>query len=41
MMLLAHHLEAHHVPVLAAIFAAGFLLGWLGIARWQARGRNP
>jgi hypothetical protein len=38
--LLAHHLEAHHVPVLAALFAAGFYVGWTGLSRWLARGRR-
>ena len=33
--LLAHHLEAHHVVIAAALFAAGSGLGWLGTARWQ------
>lgn len=25
---LAHHLEMHHIPVLIALFAAGFFVGW-------------
>lgn len=25
---LAHHLEIQHVPVVAAIFAAGLWIGW-------------
>ncbi len=33
-LLLAHHLEAHHVPVLAALFAAGFFIGWQLLSRW-------
>ncbi len=37
MMLLAHHLEAHHVPVLAALFAAGVFIGWQGLAWWLSR----
>ncbi len=37
MMLLAHHLEAHHVPVLAALFAAGFYVGWQLLSRWLTR----
>lgn len=26
--LFAHHLEAHHVPVLVALLAAGIYIGW-------------
>jgi hypothetical protein len=26
--LLAHHLELQHIPVLAAIFASGIWIGW-------------
>jgi hypothetical protein len=37
--LFAHHLEAHHVPVLVALFAAGFFVGWQGLSRWL--GRQP
>lgn len=37
-MLLAHHLEAHHVPILASLFAAGFFIGWQALSRWLARG---
>jgi hypothetical protein len=33
MTLLAHHLEWHHVPVLLALFAAGFWIGWQTLAR--------
>jgi uncharacterized membrane protein YciS (DUF1049 family) len=36
-MLLAHHLEAHHVPILACIFAAGFFIGWQALGRWLSR----
>jgi hypothetical protein len=39
MMLFAHHLEAQHLPVLLAIFAAGFYIGWQVLSRWLARGR--
>jgi hypothetical protein len=39
MILLAHHLEAHHVPILASFFAAGFFIGWQALSRWLARGR--
>jgi hypothetical protein len=28
MILLAHHLEVQHFPVLVCIFAAGFFVGW-------------
>jgi len=34
MMMLAHHLEAHHLPVLAVLFAAGFFIGWQILGRW-------
>jgi hypothetical protein len=37
--LLAHHLEAHHLPVLVSLFAAGFYIGWQMISRWLTRGR--
>ena len=37
-LLLAHHLEAHHVPILAVIFVAGFYIGWQGLGRWLKRG---
>ena len=41
-MLLAHHLEPQHVPVLLAVFAAGFYVGWQVLSRWLARGaRKP
>jgi hypothetical protein len=32
--LLAHHLEAHHVPILVCIFAAGFFIGWRAASGW-------
>jgi len=35
--LFAHHVEAQHVPVLMAIFAAGFYLSWSLISRWVGR----
>ena len=35
--LFAHHVEAQHVPVLLALFAAGFFVGWSLLARWLAR----
>jgi hypothetical protein len=28
MILLAHHLELYHVPVLVVLFAAGAWIGW-------------
>jgi hypothetical protein len=37
MMLLGHHLEPQHLPVLAAFFAVGFWLGWHVLSRWLAR----
>ena len=37
MVLLAHHLEAHHVPVLAGLFAAGFYVGWHIVSRFVNR----
>jgi hypothetical protein len=40
MILLAHHLEAHHVPILLSFFAAGFFIGWQALSRWLARGRG-
>jgi hypothetical protein len=36
-MLFAHHLEAHHYPVLACLFAAGFYAGWKMLARLLPR----
>jgi hypothetical protein len=36
----AHHLEPHHVPVLAGLFAAGFYIGWQALGRWLARGKS-
>ena len=32
-MLLAHHIELHHVPVLAGMFAAGCWIGWEGVSK--------
>jgi len=37
--LFAHHLEAHHFPVLVSLFAAGFYIGWQALSRWLTRGR--
>ena len=34
-LILAHHLEAHHVGIAALLFATGSVAGWLGLARWQ------
>ncbi len=36
-MLFAHHLEVHHLPVLACLFAAGFYIGWQTLSRFLAR----
>lgn len=38
--LLAHHLEAHHVPVLLCLFAAGFYIGWHALSRRLTRARG-
>jgi len=35
--LFAHHLEAQHVPVLAAFLAVGFWLGWHLVSKLLAR----
>jgi hypothetical protein len=35
--LLAHHLEAHHVPLFVLFFATGFYTGWQLFGRWLAR----
>lgn len=35
--LLAHHLEAHHVPVLIGLFAAGVYVGWHLVSRYWNR----
>jgi hypothetical protein len=39
--LLAHHLEAHHVPILVTLFAAGLYIGWQAISRWLTRAPRP
>ena len=36
-LLLAHHIELHHVPVLAGIFAAGFWIGWEAVSKLLSR----
>ena len=36
--LLAHHLEGHHLPILVCLFAAGFYIGWHMLSRWLTRG---
>jgi len=38
--LFAHHIELMHVPVLVAIFGAGFWLGWSLIARLSGSGKS-
>jgi hypothetical protein len=35
--LFAHHVEPQHYPVLAALFAAGFWLGWQLLSRRAVR----
>jgi hypothetical protein len=30
---LAHHLEMHHIPILVGLFAAGFFVGWQLLSR--------
>jgi hypothetical protein len=35
--LLAHHIEAHHIPVLLGLGAAGFWIGWNLVSRVLAR----
>jgi hypothetical protein len=39
MTLLAHHIEAHHVPVLLCLFATGVYVGWELLGRLLARPR--
>ena len=34
MILLAHHIEVQHLPVVAVLFVAGGWIGWL--RRWTA-----
>jgi hypothetical protein len=36
--LLAHHLEAHHYPVLVSLFVAGCYIGWQLLSRWCGNG---
>ena len=38
--LLAHHLEAHHFPVLVCLFVAGFYTGWQALSRWLSGGHG-
>lgn len=38
--LFAHHLEAHHVPILVGLFAAGFFIGWQALSRWLTRAQG-
>jgi hypothetical protein len=35
--LFAHHVEPQHVPVLLALLAAGFFVGWSLVSRCLAR----
>jgi hypothetical protein len=37
MLLFAHHLELHHLPVLTAVFAAGCWTGWNAVSRFFDR----
>jgi hypothetical protein len=40
-MLLAHHLEPHHVGIAIGLFTAGTIAGWAGCSRWlSARARD-
>jgi hypothetical protein len=39
--LLAHHLEPQHLPVLLCLFAAGAYIGWHGVTRWLSGGHGP
>jgi hypothetical protein len=34
--LFAHHVEPQHVPVLLALLAAGFFVGWSLVSRFLA-----
>ena len=36
-LLLAHHLELHHLPVLGVLFALGLVIGWQNIGRFLKR----
>ena len=38
--LLAHHIEPQHIPVLLALLAAGFFVGWSLVSRLLARKRG-
>jgi hypothetical protein len=37
--LLAHHLEGHHLPILVSLFAAGVYIGWQVLSRWLTPSR--
>jgi hypothetical protein len=39
-LLLAHHLEGHHLPVLICLLAAGFYIGWQLLSRYFERNRG-
>jgi hypothetical protein len=34
--LLAHHVEAYHIPVLLILFAAGCWIGWHLVSKWMS-----
>ena len=38
--LFAHHLEAHHFPILVCLFAAGCYVGWQCMSAWLTRGQT-
>ena len=35
-LILAHHLEAHHVAIALLLVATGSAVGWMGCGRWLA-----
>ena len=39
-LILAHHLEAHHVGIAALLFTVGSVVGWSSCARWRASNRR-
>ncbi len=38
--LLAHHLEAHHYPIIACFFAVGVYAGWHLLSSLLGRGKE-